>query len=125
MVRDPASGARAGGARLGCVGVLVAFVALIYVVVPLVRSEMRYRKARDEIQDRVSLITVDGTVKMRERIEPFLQTLDLPQSARRPTVRTLPAGSDGGLLVTVAYADTLRIVRWNWIIQRRIEAETL
>jgi hypothetical protein len=95
----------------------------MYVAVPFIQVEMRYRKAVEQIRERASAITVERSVEVEDRLRSVIRGLDLPPSAERMTVRVAP-GTTRRFHVTIQYADTLRIKPWSWVIQRSIEAET-
>lgn len=123
MVRRPAWRTRAGVGRLGCLLGLLGLALLMYVAMPLIQAEVRFRKAREQIRDRAATITVERSVEVEDRLRPVVRRLELPAAAERMTV-VVAAGSTRRFQVTIEYADTLRIRPWSWVIERRIEART-
>lgn len=114
---------RAGVGRLGCLIGLLVLALFMYVAIPLVQAEMRYRRAQDRLQDRARTISVERSFEVEERLRPVVRTLELPSSAERMEVRVAP-GATRRFSVIIRYADTLEIRPWSWVIPRRIEVVT-
>lgn len=122
MVAEPEERSRShGGGRFGCLLGLALLVASFYVATLFIRAEMRYRSASERIQEEASQLSVDDRSEARERVAPVIRELGLPPGAERFEVA--PRG-DRRFRLTVEYADTLRVLNWQKIIPRTIEAET-
>ena len=112
-----------GGGRFGCLLSLALLVAAGYVASVFIRAEMKYRSASERIQEEAKQLSVDDRAETREKLAPVIRELGLPPGAERFEVGPAPRGARRFRL-TVEYADTLRILSWQKIIPRTIEAET-
>lgn len=124
MVAEPEARSRShGGSRFGCLLGLALLVASFYIATLFIRAEMRYRSVAERIQEEATQLSVDDRAEARERLAPVIRELGLPPGAERFEVRPAPRG-DRRFRLTVEYADTLRVLNWQKIILRIIEAET-
>ena len=114
---------RAGVGRLGCLVGLLVLALFMYIAVPLVQAEMRYRKAQDRLRDRARTINVERSFEVEDRLRPVIRQLELPRQAERMDVRVAP-GATRRFSVIIQYADTLEVKPWSWVIERRIEVIT-
>lgn len=102
----------------------IAALALVtYVGIPTLRLEMRYRTAREAIQDEVAQITAGRAADVEEQIVSTVRELDLPRRAEHVQVG-FASGSVRRFRISVRYADTVHVFGWVWVWQRTIEAET-
>jgi len=124
LVAEPEERSRSqGGGRFGCLLGLALLVASFYIASLFIRAEMRYRSVSERIQEEASRLSVDDRSEARERLAPVIRELGLPPGAERFQVGPAPRGYRRFRL-TVEYADTLRVLNWQKIIPRTIEAET-
>ncbi|MCZ6476960.1 MAG: hypothetical protein O6851_01390 [Gemmatimonadetes bacterium] len=102
----------------------IAALALVtYVGIPTLRLEMRYRTAREAIQDEVAQITAGRAADVEEQIVSTVRELNLPRRAEHVQVR-FASGRVRRFRISVRYADTVHVFGWVWVWQRTIEAET-
>ena len=125
MVDPPApeSSGRDGAGRLGCLIAVAALAFVTYVGIPVLRLEMRYRTARETIQDEAAQITAERAADVEEQIVSTVRELDLPRSAEHIRVGFV-SGSVRRFRVSVRYADTVHVFAWAFVWRRTIEAET-
>lgn len=124
MVAEPARRSRPSGAsRFGCLLTLALLAGGFYIATLFIRAEMRYRSADERIREEAQQMSVAGRSEAREKLAPVITELGLPPSAERFDVRLAPRGVRRYRL-TVRYSDTLRVLNWEKIIPRTIEAET-
>jgi len=84
---------------------------------------MRYRTARETIQDEAAQITAGRASDVEEQIVSTVRELDLPRSAEHMQVGFV-SGSARRFRVSVRYADTVHVFAWAVVRRRTIEAET-
>ena len=112
-----------GAGRLGCLMAVAALAFVTYVGIPAVRLEIRYRTARETIQDEAAQITAERAADVEEQIVSTVRKLDLPRSAENVQVR-FASGGVRRFRIGVRYADTVHVFAWAWVWRRTIEAET-
>lgn len=112
-----------GAGRLGCLMAIAALALVTYVGIPTLRLEMRYRTARETIQDEAAQITAERAADVEEQIVSTVRELGLPRRAEHVQVR-FASGSVRRFRISVRYADTVHVFGWVWVWQRTIEAET-
>lgn len=112
-----------GAGRLGCLMAIAALALVTYVGIPTLRLEMRYRTARETIQDEAAQITAERAAEVEEQIVSTVRELGLPRRAEHVQVG-FASGSVRRFRISVRYADTLHVFAWAWVWQRTIEAET-
>ncbi len=112
-----------GAGRLGCLMAVAALAFVTYVGIPTLRLEMRYRAARETIQDEAAQITAGRAADVEEQIASTVRELDLPRSAEHVQVG-FASGGGRRFRISVRYADTVHVLAWAWVWRRTIEAET-
>ena len=125
MVDPPAPGSPGpdGAGRLGCLMAVAALAFVTDVGIPALRLEMRYRAARETIQDEAVQITAGRAADVEEQIAATLRELGLPRNAENVQVGFVSSGVRR-FRISVRYADTVHVFAWVWVRLRTIEAET-
>lgn len=107
-----------GATNLGCLLTLVIGVLLGYALVKVIKVEQRYVQMRSAVQQEA----VDARDQTDERVilnvQEKARELGLPGRAQGVY---LNRGSDS-IYVTVRWADTLSLWRYDWIRKRVVEA---
>lgn len=100
---------RAGSGRLGCLLALLLLGAAGYVGVPVVRAELAFQSASDQIRVEIEQLSVDRAAEAAEELLPVIRKLGLPSAAERIDVSPV-RNANRRFLVRVTYADTLQIL---------------
>ena len=118
----PSNTAKRGESRLGCLATLLIAGLLAVGVVGLVKSEMRYRSARDALRAEARELQSDRPHQMRDLIA--LKARELELSVNPAEVRVDRSPGTTAYVITLTYPDTLAFPGFNWVRLRRMELET-
>lgn len=103
---NPAANRRGRG-LLGCLFPLVLLVGFIYVAVQFGRPWFAYRQYQDEMRSVAGLSQLLTDSAMTHRIRARADSLDLPASAKRLSIRRLP--DPPRLEIRAEYEQTVRL----------------
>ena len=98
---------RRGRGLLGCLFPIVLLVTFIYVATLFGRPWFAYRQYQDEIRSVAKLNETLSDSAMTHRIMARADSLDLPEAAKRITIRRLP--DPARLEIRAEYTRTVRL----------------
>jgi hypothetical protein len=81
---------RRGASRVGCLFLLLLFVAIAYFGVNVGEAYLRYYRYRDAMEQEASFSSRKTDAEIRQTLAAFADTLGLPPEAHRVQIRRRP-----------------------------------
>lgn len=98
---------RAGRVKIGCLLTLVVAAAAAYYSMDGIRVYFRYWQLKDEMRSVARLAPGLDDATIHRRLRAKAETLDLPSSAHRFTIRRLARPRE--IRITTSYDDTVKL----------------